>query len=228
MSRYNKKSWKRKSQYIRQSDNYLCIECRRKGRTTSATLVHHINQAEERPDLFWEDRNLISLCDNCHELMHNRHDSTFTRLGLYYKELYSIGGEMLTSIKFVTGPPCSGKSTYVRERIGRNDIVFDLDEIVKAITWNEIHDKNPAAIELSLQIRDLILRYLEMGNEFSNAWIITTYMSAKLYEYYLYNPEVIVMSTTKEECLKRLQNQPNGRKIKETAEIIEKWFDEKM
>ena len=227
MSNYNKKAWKRKSQYIRKRDGYECVECRRKGKVVDAVLVHHINPTEERPDLFWEDKNLISLCGNCHELMHNRYNNTLTRLGVWYKDLYRRGGKMLTKIKFIVGPPCSGKSTYVRERAGRNDIVFDLDDIVKAITLNELYDKNPSAVEIALMIRDLLLRQLEMGDKFDTAWIITTKMSDKFYDYYLYNPEVITMTTTKKECLKRLSNNPNGRNVEEIKKVIESWFSEK-
>lgn len=134
---------------------------------------------------------------------------------------------MLTKIKFIVGPPCSGKSTYVREHAGRNDIVFDLDDIVKAITLNELYDKNPNAVEIALMIRDLLLRQLEMGDKFDTAWIITTKMSDKFYDYYLYNPEIITMTATKKECLKRLSNDPNGRNVEETKNIIESWFAEK-
>jgi len=39
----------------------------------------------------------------------------------------------------VTGPPCAGKSTWVRERAQIGDIVVDLDRIALAITAEQTH-----------------------------------------------------------------------------------------
>lgn len=208
-------------------DGFECQECRRRGIKKSSNLVHHINPSESRPDLFWNNRNLISLCDECHNKMHNRIDGTLTNLGLYYVHMYQLGGgSTLTKIKFVIGPPCSGKSTYVKENIGRNDLVYDFDEIVRAITFNDLHDNNPAIISYVLNIKDLILKRLEMEDRFDTAWIIQTKMQDKDYDYYLYSPEIIKMSTSKEECLRRLKENPDGRNILETEKIILEYFED--
>ncbi len=37
-------------------------------------------------------------------------------------------------LTIVTGPPCSGKSTYIRDRATHGDIVIDLDRIALALT----------------------------------------------------------------------------------------------
>lgn len=206
-------------------DGFECQECKRRGVKTSSSLVHHINQAEDRPDLFWSDDNLISLCSKCHEKMHDRLTGRLSRLGSFYQELYRRkGSKMLTKIIFVIGPPCSGKSTYVRDHMGRNDLVYDLDEIVKAITFNRLHDKNPNAIEYGFLIKDLILKRLEMEDKFDTAWIIQTEMSVKDYDYYLNSPQVIRMTTSEDECLRRLREDPGGRNIEEIEEVIKNYF----
>ena len=44
----------------------LCRECLAEGRTTAAREVHHIQGAHARPDLFFSDDNLMSLCVKHH------------------------------------------------------------------------------------------------------------------------------------------------------------------
>ncbi|MDY2986123.1 MAG: HNH endonuclease [Peptoniphilus sp.] len=228
MNNYNRKKWKVKASVIKKRDNYECQECKRRGIKTDAECVHHINPAKDRPDLFWDNKNLISLCNNCHGKMHNRHNDTLTKLGRWYKNLYLRGGSnMLTKIRFIVGAPCSGKSTYVREHAGKNDIVFDYDEIVKALSFNDLHNNNPNMIDYVLDIRDLILKRLEMEDRFDTAWIITTWMPESFYNYYLYAPEVIKMTTGKEECLKRLINNPEKRNFEENKRLIEEYFQKK-
>ncbi|WP_425539434.1 HNH endonuclease [Microaceticoccus formicicus] len=223
---YNKKSWTRKSDYIKQRDGYLCQECLRRGERTGADHVHHINPVETHSDLRWENDNLISLCLSCHNKMHHRADRRLTRLGRWYQRIYQTvkGNKKMTEIRFVIGPPCSGKSTYVKEHKGRNDIVYDLDEIVKAITLNELHDKNPKAIEYALDIRHLILTKLETETEFDTAWIISTEMKDRFYDYYLYKPQIIKMPASQTECLYRLHKNPDGRNVEETEKVIRDYF----
>lgn len=61
-------------------DHNECQRCKERGRYTLATMVHHVNHVEDRPDLALEiycydkagirHRNLISLCHDCHLLEH--------------------------------------------------------------------------------------------------------------------------------------------------------------
>lgn len=63
-------------------DKYECQRCKEKRRKyTRASTVHHINHFKVRPDLaleMWyhnpathkQERNLVSLCHDCHEEVH--------------------------------------------------------------------------------------------------------------------------------------------------------------
>lgn len=42
---------------------------------------------------------------------------------------------MTMRVRVVTGPPCSGKSTYVDEHANRGDLVIDLDRIAYAVGY---------------------------------------------------------------------------------------------
>lgn len=78
--------WIRKRKVILRRDEYMCRHCRRYGKTTQATMVHHIYPVEDYPQLGLVNENLISLCNGCHEKMHNRLDDTLTSVGISWQE----------------------------------------------------------------------------------------------------------------------------------------------
>lgn len=224
---YKLKRWKMKRNAILKRDNYKCIECKRIGITKSADMVHHINPSDKYPELFWDNRNLISLCNKCHNLMHDRNSKTLSKLGRKYQLMYYRKKDFgMTRIKFIVGAPCSGKSRYVKDHMGKNDIIFDYDEIAKAMTGCMLHENNPNIRKYLYEYRKVFLKMLELENDFDTAWIITTEMSDYYYDYMLYDPEIIYMNTSKEECLNRLYTNPDGRDIDEIRKVILDYYSE--
>lgn len=67
---YNSAKWKRKKSRILRRDGYACQRCKRYGKNTPATIVHHIKHADEYPELAYVDGNLVSLCAACHNKAH--------------------------------------------------------------------------------------------------------------------------------------------------------------
>ena len=67
---YNCARWKRKRAWIFKRDGYMCCRCRRYGKKTPATVVHHKKHVDEYPELAYEDDNLESLCNACHNKAH--------------------------------------------------------------------------------------------------------------------------------------------------------------
>lgn len=67
---YKTKRWQRKRAYILRLNRYRCQDCRKYGRLTEATEVHHIKHADEYPDLAFADDNLVALCHECHNKRH--------------------------------------------------------------------------------------------------------------------------------------------------------------
>lgn len=59
---YASKKWRRKRAAILKRDEYLCKECKKYGKRTEAVTVHHIEHADAKPELFYCDNNLVSLC----------------------------------------------------------------------------------------------------------------------------------------------------------------------
>lgn len=57
--------WAKTSKRYRQ-EHPLCVECGKEGRTEPATCVDHIIPHRGNADLFWEETNWQSLCDDHH------------------------------------------------------------------------------------------------------------------------------------------------------------------
>lgn len=82
---YHSKYWIRIKREVLREDHYECIRCKEQGRLTLLTdksPVHHVNEVKKVPRLalskFFvdgegrEQRQLISLCFDCHNKEHNR------------------------------------------------------------------------------------------------------------------------------------------------------------
>lgn len=67
---YGSTTWKAKRESILRRDGYKCQNCKRYGKSTPATTVHHIKPFEDFPELALENKNLISLCEACHNKEH--------------------------------------------------------------------------------------------------------------------------------------------------------------
>lgn len=78
---YKSERWKKKRLIILRRDRYECRECRRYGRVTVATTVHHIHSHEHYPELKLDTNNLLSLCSTCHNGMHDRVTNELTDKG---------------------------------------------------------------------------------------------------------------------------------------------------
>lgn len=81
MNLYKTKRWLIKSKHILRADEYLCQLCKRQGKNTEAQMVHHIKPVEINPELAYENNNLISLCNKCHNKCHDRNNDKLTKFG---------------------------------------------------------------------------------------------------------------------------------------------------
>lgn len=91
MSFYKSTAWKSKRRNILRRDDYRCQECKRYGKSITATTVHHIEPLKDKPELRLEGSNLVSLCGKCHERMHDRDNNTLTPLGVEWVRRKNCG-----------------------------------------------------------------------------------------------------------------------------------------
>lgn len=136
-----------------------------------------------------------------------------------------------SKIVVVTGPPCSGKTTYVEEHMTENDVAYDFDKIVRAITTKKDHSaKMPVGLDVAEAIRWAFLKKSAKSNEIDTVFMITvnqTQRLKKVLEKLDLEVKYVKMELSKEECLDRLQKDENRPDKEAWAKIIEKYFDEK-
>lgn len=131
------------------------------------------------------------------------------------------------NLRVVYGAPCSGKSTYVRENIGEKDIVYDYDEISRAITYGQFHvSKRDLTHQYVIDFRLAMINRLKEESEIESAWLISTFLTESFKEYVKdFDPEYIKMEASKEECFERLEKDDTRPDKAEWREKIEEWFD---
>lgn len=122
----------------------------------------------------------------------------------------------------VAGPPCGGKSTFVRDHAEPGDLIVDWDLLLMAITPGGHHmDPGPLRPYLAAA-RDAILARLRTC-PWQRAWIINSAPSRTRRESYRtqYGAGSVVVMAPREVCLTRARTQRPGR----WTLYIDRWFE---
>lgn len=126
-------------------------------------------------------------------------------------------------LHIITGPPCAGKSTYVREHAQDGDIRIDFDAIARALGSPTAHIHSGQIAECAFKARDAAIRYCCANADALEAWIIhSSPRGWQLDEYEKAGAEFVRMDADLETCLARMES--DGRPP-ETEQIIRNWFD---
>lgn len=133
-------------------------------------------------------------------------------------------------VYLITGAPCSGKTSFVRERVAERDIVLDIDDLWQTISGQPRYTKPNAIKPIVFAVRDEIKGLVARGaGTWRNAYIIEA-LPAKLDRmreadrYRAHNIEIITMQTERAECLARLHANPNGRNVGDYEQYIAQYF----
>ena len=131
---YKSKRWQRIRKAVLQRDNYQCQISKKYGRSEPANTVHHIFPIDDYPAFRWEEWNLISVCNEVHNALHDRTTGDLSRIGEELKREVAEERGMLPkpSTVLVIGNPGVGKTTFVKKHLGRG-VVYDLDYISAAL-----------------------------------------------------------------------------------------------
>ena len=126
------------------------------------------------------------------------------------------------NITIVSGPPCSGKNTYVKNNKNRGDVVWDFDKIHSALSDESTHNHIEQVRKYIFSMRETFYNDLQNENELK-VWIINSSpiksvrneLAEKL------NANIIYLKRTKDECL----NVANNERPDEWKGYIENYFD---
>lgn len=150
--------------------------------------------------------NIMLVHHRCHNIIHER-----------------WGHERPKKVYLVYGPPCSGKTTWVYEVAGQDDIILDMDSIWQMITVNDRYVKRERLKQNVFGVRDCILDQIRMRvGKWKNAYVIGGYpfsMERTRLEQSL-GCECIFIYEDKETCLERARvSERHG-----WDKYIEQWF----
>lgn len=133
--------WRRKAHSILRRDGYIDqYILKTTGRMIEANLVHHILPRDEYPQYAMEDWNLISLNKRTHSRIIHTIKGKLTNEGrkLMMETAFKQGIKLHEKI-LVIGKPGSGKTTWVKDHMGPEALVYDLDHIAAAFRLKEAH-----------------------------------------------------------------------------------------
>lgn len=160
--------------------------------------------------------NIAVLHWGCHNEVHNRFNG--------------VAVKVERKVYIVTGASCSGKTTFVRERMQEGDIVLDIDDLWQMLSGQPRYIKPNALKAVVFNMRLAIKEQIAKGaGSWRNAYIIeslpiATDRKREAERYKAHNVEIITMEATREECLNRLYLMPNGRDVKAYEEYINSYF----
>ena len=117
-------------------------------------------------------------------------------------------------IRVITGPPCGGKSTFVREHAEAGDLIVDFDDLIEAFGGNR-YEADGLIREAAVEARRSAIE-AACGSE-SIAWIIDTVHADPFED----DEEVIVIDPGFDACIERAK--ADGRP-QSTFEGIENWY----
>lgn len=126
-------------------DKYMCQSCKANNRMTNATCVHHVFPLHTYPQYAYERWNLMSLCDKCHDEMHNHYTGELSKKGmLFLRSIAAVKGIEISCKEqtiLVVGLRGCGKSTYCKEHLDEFSLVYDMDAIASAFRLKMPHEE---------------------------------------------------------------------------------------
>ena len=133
----------------------------------------------------------------------------------------------MDKIVCVHGAPCSGKTTYVKDNALPNDIVWDFDKIRMAITQHSDHTESTnGQTKMVLNLRKTWAEAIRRCDA-PTGWFICTNVTEDVLEMLGEDVQFHYMDVSKDECLRRLE-EDDTRKDKEfMRELIEEYFANK-
>lgn len=229
------------------ADNPHCISQIHAGKGIPATDADHIDGLGPTGPRGFDRSNLAPYCHSCHSSKTARHDGGFGRAtneedgfmpwspsqqcstptcrnlvtrgmceDCQRKKLAEI------DVTVVAGPPAAGKTTYVNQRKGPNDLVIDLDAIAVALGSDVSHDHNQRLLPFMFAARDAVIDRMSRPNDVQRFWIIRTAPTFKERSEW-WQATVVVLETPPDECKARARR---AGRPPHWDRLIDAWWDE--
>lgn len=197
-----------KLERVNSNGEIICSQCGKPITKKYDCIGHHIEPLTEANvndyNISLNPTNIMLIHFKCHNKIHER-----------------FGYEPPKKIYIVYGSPCSGKSTWVNDNAGPDDLVVDMDKLWECVSVCDKFHKPERLKQNVFGLRDCLLDQIRMRvGKWKNAFVIGGYplkMERKRLAERL-GAEIIYIECDKSTALSRAKN-------KEWEGFINEWFD---
>ena len=195
-------------------DGGICAECRHKGTVTKDSMVYQVGHIIALMDGGTDDD--VNLECECREHATAKTAAESARAGASnYPEWLE---QSAIPLKIVCGPPASGKTTYIEQHAHPNDIIIDLDGIMRRLRPSYIHwtgSLDRTLFNAAIRERNRMLGSLKRESD-KRAWFIVsapspherTWWQRKL------GGEIVLLHPGVDECKRRAVDRGTPKAVK--------------
>lgn len=182
---YRSKEWEALREAVVLERGAVCEYCHKPIVKAYDAICHHKTELTEANV---NDYNVSLNADNIMVVHHKCHNDIHQRFGTFTRHIY-----------IVWGSPCSGKSAYVNEAAGKDDLIIDIDRIYSAVNLGRSGRIYGNVMELYRQMIDMVRC---RSGRWANAWIVRGFPLSMDRERLAneLGAELIHIDTSREEC----------------------------
>ncbi len=126
-------------------------------------------------------------------------------------------------ITVITGPPCSGKTTYARQHARPGDIIIDFDDIAQALGSPVRHGHADELARVAIAARSAAIKTaIDAGRRGVRAWIVDMApTSARRRQYEQAGARIVTLTAGRDE----LHRRAGAERPPRWHNLIDQWLD---
>lgn len=136
--------------------------------------------------------------------------------------------QRLIPVSAITGPPASGKNTYIQKQAEPGDVLIDLDAIVQSLSGVGLYRAPVDWLRPALEQRNHLLRESLVNRDIRHLWFIATAPQAaeRVFWSTVLGCDVVRLDVSRTTCERRARRDERRASVLHThMGAITRWFD---